>query len=214
MLPSLPPSLSSSYNRWFHDHLTLMPPYAIHLMDECQVGIRELRMLAARSRTSHNSRPPLSRLRMRRPLVSSPPTAPLLALSSPTALTLMVHRHPAPAIYERPAPRLASSARSSSHHQLATMVPLPEFPDPPPLHATNRFIDRLEGGDPSTNQFRVKFKTFKTEQSWSSHDEPDIWPNEEWRKDGLRHPPPQLSPSGHSSRKLICLWVQAPEAQL
>ncbi|KAH6886602.1 hypothetical protein BKA70DRAFT_1444301 [Coprinopsis sp. MPI-PUGE-AT-0042] len=36
MLSSLPPSLSSSYDRWFHNHLTLMPPYAIHLMDGCQ----------------------------------------------------------------------------------------------------------------------------------------------------------------------------------
>ncbi|KAH6886550.1 hypothetical protein BKA70DRAFT_1573903 [Coprinopsis sp. MPI-PUGE-AT-0042] len=49
----------------------------------------------------------------------------------------MVRRLSLPAICERPAPRLASSARSSCHDQLATMVPFPEFPDPPPLHATN-----------------------------------------------------------------------------
>ncbi|KAH6886564.1 hypothetical protein BKA70DRAFT_1444259 [Coprinopsis sp. MPI-PUGE-AT-0042] len=87
------------------------------------------------------------------------------------ALALTVHRLSLPSIYERPAFALLRPLDQAVITSLQQWPPLLEFPDPPPLHATNRFIGRLEGVDKSTSRFSINSEA---EQHWSSHDEPDI----------------------------------------
>ncbi|KAH6866119.1 hypothetical protein BKA70DRAFT_1500437 [Coprinopsis sp. MPI-PUGE-AT-0042] len=155
-----------------HGHLTLRPPYAIHLMDECQDSPKQYSVSA--DILGNPSMQPASQLTIDPSTVYPVSTKVTHMDGTPTSAaghlrTVSLTCRLLPPFCSIPSlasPCLASSARSSSRHQLTVMV-LYNSSQTVGLGFTPRTcgesIDPLEGVDQATSQYSVKFKAGCTE---------------------------------------------------